>query len=395
MSNLNYLSKKLEEINWDFASLGNEGLNSMHWYPATFISAIPGSIIPLLTNEQDIVLDTFCGTSVTGLEAIRLQRNYIGIDNNPVAILISKAKLLFPDKDRLKSLSKKIIENVLLSNNDDFSHPNCNILKQWYHPQTYSDLKKLLFFIVEVEDDDIRTVLLAVYSSILKNVSSQGKHWGWVCDNVKPKSEQIKYKDACDAFEKSIDDYLGAESESIKQIEARTPKFDRFKVRESWDLVCEDTISTMSNISAESIDLILTSPPYYGVVDYVKAQRLTFLWFDKSIIDIEGHGYDDFNNLRKKETGARSRRYNKNSHSNYVSYMKTYLDKCYKLLKNDAFLVLVIGDSKAREKTIEPINSYAIKKGFTETFESQRNILDTKRRLLGKVNNEQLLIFKK
>src|SRR4051812_3399186 len=99
MNNLNSLDKKLNSINWDFASFSNEGLNSFHWYPATFISAIPGSIIPILSEEGDVILDTFCGTSVTGYESIRLGRNFIGIDNNPIAILISKAKLLFPDTD--------------------------------------------------------------------------------------------------------------------------------------------------------------------------------------------------------------------------------------------------------------------------------------------------------
>lgn len=62
MNNLNSLNTNLDNIDWDFPSFGNEGLNSFHWYPATFISAIPGSIIPILSKKNATILDTFCGT---------------------------------------------------------------------------------------------------------------------------------------------------------------------------------------------------------------------------------------------------------------------------------------------------------------------------------------------
>ena len=38
-------------------------------------------IILASTNEGDIVLDPFCGSSTTGISAIKQKRNYIGIDS--------------------------------------------------------------------------------------------------------------------------------------------------------------------------------------------------------------------------------------------------------------------------------------------------------------------------
>lgn len=38
-------------------------------------------IILASTNENDLILDPFCGSSTTGIAAARLKRNYIGIDN--------------------------------------------------------------------------------------------------------------------------------------------------------------------------------------------------------------------------------------------------------------------------------------------------------------------------
>lgn len=44
------------------------------------------------TNENDLILDPFCGTSTTGISAVRLNRRYIGIDNEKEYIEISKRR---------------------------------------------------------------------------------------------------------------------------------------------------------------------------------------------------------------------------------------------------------------------------------------------------------------
>ncbi len=50
-------------------------------------------IIRCSSNEGDTILDPFCGSSTTGVAAIRLARNYIGIDNNLEYIKLSCKRL--------------------------------------------------------------------------------------------------------------------------------------------------------------------------------------------------------------------------------------------------------------------------------------------------------------
>jgi hypothetical protein len=191
------LTKELENIDWSFPNLSNSGLHSFHWYPATYVAAIPGTIISKVTECGDVVLDPFCGSGTTGVEAIRLNRQFIGIDTNPIAILITEAKIKYPEiKDLLKELDNIINKtnplNVLVDVIKD--HPNKDELLAWYHPKTMDELNYILMLILNIEDRLIQRSFLAVFSSILKNCSSQGKHWGWVCDNVKPKVDEIVYK---------------------------------------------------------------------------------------------------------------------------------------------------------------------------------------------------------
>lgn len=50
-------------------------------------------IISASTNEDDVILDPFCGSSTTGVAAKNLGRKYIGIDNELEYIELSKARL--------------------------------------------------------------------------------------------------------------------------------------------------------------------------------------------------------------------------------------------------------------------------------------------------------------
>ena len=50
-------------------------------------------IILASTNERDLVLDPFCGSSTTGVACKKLGRNYIGIDHNPEYINLSVRRL--------------------------------------------------------------------------------------------------------------------------------------------------------------------------------------------------------------------------------------------------------------------------------------------------------------
>ena len=58
-------------------------------------------IILASTQENDLVLDPFCGSSTTGVACKILSRNYIGIDNNEEFIKLSKERLIHTNEQKI------------------------------------------------------------------------------------------------------------------------------------------------------------------------------------------------------------------------------------------------------------------------------------------------------
>lgn len=388
--------ERLGRVDWSFPTLSNSGINSIHWYPATYLAAIPGTLIPFLAEPDAVVMDPFCGSGTTGVEAIRLGRKFVGIDNNPVALLMAGAKLSFPEPDRFNAALERVLRRAgggVLSQNSE-PHPNELELSDWYHTDTAQVLNQILNEIIGIEDLLIKRAFLSVFSGVLKNCCSQGKHWGWVCDNVKPKASEIVYKDALAIFVQAANTYLHSSIVSLESAQVHGGVSDREDARSRTVLMGGDCVENMNLRPESSIDFIMCSPPYYGVADYVKSQRLSYLWFDKDELADYQLGFRDFEILRKQETGARSNRFRKNSHELYMTFMAQFFSACARVVKKDKYIALVVGESKSRQGTTELLIECAEKSGIELVFRGGRDIKNSRRRLMAKVKGEDVLIFK-
>lgn len=388
---------RLNQVDWSFPTLSNSGINSIHWYPATYLAAIPGTLIPFFTEPNDVVLDPFCGSGTTGVEAIRLGRKFVGIDNNPIALLMAEAKLSFPDPKILENTLEEILRRSsggVLGQDIELTHPNEAELHAWYHYDTMQSLNRLLFQIMQIEERILRRCFLSVFSGILKNCSSQGKHWGWVCDNVKPKTQEIVYKDALNIFSVSSNNYIRASEISYETAVNHGSITSRDDARDKSSLMIGDCVANMNSLPPNSVDFVMSSPPYYGVADYVKSQRLSYLWFDNDELSIDQLGFRDFEKLRSQEAGARSNRFRKNSHELYMNFMGDFFKSCARITKNNSHIALVVGESKSRQGTTELLIDCAKANNIDLVYRGDRNIKNSRRRLMAKVKGEDILIFK-
>src|SRR3989338_7231883 len=95
-----------------------------HRYPAKFIPQLAKKLISSYTKEGDLVCDPFMGSGTALVEAIILKRKAVGVDINPVALLITKAKTtpLEPTKAELES--KKLLNEIYFNLSKKENLPN-------------------------------------------------------------------------------------------------------------------------------------------------------------------------------------------------------------------------------------------------------------------------------
>lgn len=85
------LVARFSSADWSLLAEGDRG-RQFHPYPARYISALPRQIFELLDTREGVILDPFCGSGTTLVEARRRGLPSIGIDLNPVACLISRVR---------------------------------------------------------------------------------------------------------------------------------------------------------------------------------------------------------------------------------------------------------------------------------------------------------------
>ena len=91
------LSKIKIDHTWSFADKTRKDTayitHGYHRYPAKFIPQIVSRLTEKYTKRDDLVVDPFGGCGTTLVESKVLGRKSIGVDINPVAVLITKAKI--------------------------------------------------------------------------------------------------------------------------------------------------------------------------------------------------------------------------------------------------------------------------------------------------------------
>jgi DNA modification methylase len=79
---------------WDLKILGQNDKAERCGYPTQKPLSLLQRIIKLSSDEGDLVLDCFSGSGTTCLAAKTLNRNWIGIDSSPIAVSLSRKRLL-------------------------------------------------------------------------------------------------------------------------------------------------------------------------------------------------------------------------------------------------------------------------------------------------------------
>lgn len=375
---------RLAELNWDFhGDRSDSPFSDLHFHPGRFVPQIPAALIGSLTAPGALVLDPFCGAGTTLVEAQRMGRSAIGIDLNPVSCLTSRVKTL--------NLPASEIEERLLTALNDLTAfrlgalsakgevtvvPSTVQLSKWYHPETGQELSRIWAFVCRAADPLNRDLLLFCFSASLMTCCAETRSWGYVCDNVRPLER--RYVDADAAFRAKVealaDAYRTRDRRRLTPLSSELP---------TAKVVQGDAAQHLAEIRSASINLVITSPPYFGVVDYIKSQRLTLEWLE---LPTEG--------LRLNETGARSKRHRATAFDQYIGELGEVARQLHRVLIPDGSLAMVIGESGRREAVLPRVPELLREAGFTPELIVNRRI-GLRRRQPATLTEELLIVARK
>ncbi len=328
-----------------------------HRYPAKFIPQIVARLAEEYTKLDDLIVDPFGGCGTTLVESKIMGRNSIGVDINPVAVLITKAKItpLEPTKiEKEFCLLKDKIDAYNLEK--EVKAPEHERIDYWFKPENKRKLAFIFATITKITDQDVRDFFICAFSNILKSCSI------WLQKSNKPTR---------DLHKKPVEPTLTF----YRQVKAMLRGNARFyellqqtnRLETSSKVFCTDarTIPTKDG----TVDLIVTSPPYVTSYEYADLHQLTALWLEhtKDLSDFRkrfiGTSYHNKKDLVLNSSIAESIRTDllkkdrktAEEVSTYFSEMNQVFIEMKRILKKGGKTCIVVGNTSL--KGVEVLNA--------------------------------------
>lgn len=333
-------------------------LHSISSYLAMFSPSLPKYFIEKYSKENDTVMDNFSGRGTTALVARELDRKFIGSDLNPYAIVLSKFKISNLKKEKLikriqllsLEFNKKI--NFYISKTNENKYEELRIFYSNFN------LSQLIFIRENIgknweKNNEIDNAVLAYALGLMHGKTKKNGTSSFFSLSM-PNTISMSPNYVKKFSEKN--NLIKPESNIFELIIERIKyKYDELlETKYKGKIFNHDSTKKNKNILNNSIDLVITSPPYLNVVNYTNSNWLK-LWL---------LGYDR-NELKEKIFLS-----DKLNYENYVSFIKKYLISIHSKLKIGSKICLVVGDindKKLIENVWQEIRKY-VKYNFVEIY---------------------------
>lgn len=406
----------------------------IHSYPAKLLSNIPFFFLQTdyFCPKDGIVLDPFCGTGTVMLEANISGRCAMGADANPLAVLIAQVKTTYIPVDKLQRTLATVMARARRNKVDVLE--DIEPIKRWFSPSTIQQLARLEDSIEKIYFKDQRRFFMLCLSNMIKKVSYADpsisvpvklnpERFSQSVERKKAAEFKLQTLQCIDVFEK-FEDICKL---NIKRNETLQSIYEKGV---KTDLISNDARRLTENygggklLASESIDMILTSPPYAGAQKYIRASWLNLFWLGKKLPDEirslkqKNIGREDYHKIEICEfvrTGIQAADevldslYKENMCErayivgNYLNEMKLALDECVRVLKKGGCMVLIIGNNTVCNRpfdTQDYLTTYLQSKGMQLQFKLIDDIksygLMTKRnKTASTISCEWVLVFKK
>ncbi len=299
-------------------------LQQLSPYVGKMKSGMVRAILTLFTREDDIVLDPFSGSGAVPLEATLLGRTAWASDLSPYAYVLTRGKLEAPASEEmaLRNACDLIATVEQVSPSVDLSHVPVWV-REFFHPQTLREVLAAFHILHQQEGYFLMACILGILHHVRPGFLS------YPASHLVPYKRKTKYPPDIFPEMYSYRDLRSRLLAKVRRAYRRPMIPDHWRNRQYqvWQVNAMDL-----PIEDEAVDGIISSPPYFGALDYARDNRLR-LWF---------LGCEDWKKLDASLTANRKV---------YLPQMSVCLREMCRVLKQDGYCILVLGDVSQNGKT--------------------------------------------
>lgn len=267
------------------------GRNPVHPFPARMA---PGIALDILSSEPGRirVLDPMMGSGTVLAMARASGHSAIGIDIDPLAVLLSRVWTTAVDPREVRRIAAAVLTRATKLS-DALPVRDCyprtadletrRFIRYWFDPLARRQLTALAFSIHGVRDNKVRDALWCAFSRLIITKQA-GASLAMDLSHSRPHR----------AFEtapiRAFDKFLSAVELVLKSSISQNQK------ERGPATITSQGDARKLPISSRTIDLVLTSPPYLNAIDYMRCSKFSLVWM--------GHTIGELGDIRTDSVGT-------------------------------------------------------------------------------------------
>jgi site-specific DNA-methyltransferase (cytosine-N4-specific) len=243
-------------------------VHGLHEYRGKFNPQVCGALINILGVSGDQkLLDPFCGSGTTLVEAAHRGIESVGSDLNPLAVFIANAKLaaLTAQAGEIEEALKAVLASVDDQELETLANARRAYLASWFEPEPLRQIEQLRLAISK-QPVTLQSFFLVIASNLLRDFSLQD-----------PADLRIRRRPTANATEPFSEAFARSAREGIRRLRAAQQVLSDHQVA---SIALHRDNRQLHESYAATFDAAITSPPYATALPYIDTQRLSLIWLD-------------------------------------------------------------------------------------------------------------------
>lgn len=254
-------------------------LKTIHPFPARMAPDLALAVLEDMP-QGSIILDPMMGSGTVVRQALEFGHDAVGYDLDPLAVLMTRAWTTEVEDEAILTLLDNVLQRVaalgrsvpkLSWQQDDKTQ---RFLEYWFYDAQRHDLARVAHVLAELEASALAPPLAAALSVLKVAFSRIIVTKEQAASLARDTSHSRPHRVA------TVSDYMVVPNfeRSVAQLRRRLAEHPPRGVARTGH-----GDARALQLDAESVDAVITSPPYLNAIDYMRGHRMSLVWLGYSI----------------------------------------------------------------------------------------------------------------